>query len=144
VKASADAGRCWWSWACPARVDTALVSQGGRRSNVVALQEKKFTRTSISFVPAVVSISGGPASSVVSLLSRGRVTCCQPVNLRRAACPLPNHVARRASGFAGIGKGSNPRCDCALIQITDMVREICRFVSLMGDSSELVRSTSRA
>jgi len=115
-----------------ARVDTAARCQA-ETFDVVALQEKIYT--TIDLVrPAVVSISGGRSVfSGVIVSEEGHV-----LSAGHAVEPGVRYRITLLDGrrLRGIGKGSNPRADCALIQITDTVENL-PFVP-MGDSSELV------
>lgn len=84
--------------------------------------------------PAVVSIgSGGSLFSGVIVSKDGHV-----LSAGHAVNPGARYRIRLPDGrrFNGIGKGVNPRADCALILITEKVDDL-PFVQ-MGDSSEVV------
>lgn len=84
--------------------------------------------------PAVVSVgSGGSFFSGVIVSSDGHV-----LSAGHAVRPGGRYRIRLPDGrrLNGVGKGVNPRADCALIMITDEVDDLP--FAQMGDSSELV------
>ena len=105
----------------------------GADFDIQPLQEEVYEAIQ-KVTPAVVSIgSGGSVFSGVIVSQEGHV-----LSAGHAVRPGARYRVRLPDGrrYNGIGKGSNPRADCALIQLTGDLKDLP--FAKMGDSSKVV------